>query len=126
MRSLNKVMLLGTLGKDAEVKFTASGTAILNFSVATSNKWKDKQSGDWKEKTTWHGIKYFGGENLAQFLIKGTQVFIEGEIDNYSYEAQDGSRKYVSEVKASQVILVGSKKDSHNSSQENDPDLVPF
>jgi len=106
-RSVNKVILLGHLGKDAETKFTPSGVAKTSFSLATSRRWKDQQSGEWKEDTTWHNIVLWRSENLANYLLKGKQVYIEGRIDNRSYEDQQGQKKYISEVIVDEIILVG-------------------
>jgi single-strand DNA-binding protein len=106
-RSVNKVILLGHLGKDAETKFTPSGVAKTSFSLATSRRWKDQQSGEWKEDTTWHNIVLWRSENLANYLLKGKQVYIEGRIDNRSYEDQQGQKKYITEVVVDEIILVG-------------------
>jgi single-strand DNA-binding protein len=106
-RSVNKVILLGHLGKDAETKFTPSGVAKTSFTLATSRRWKDQQSGEWKEDTTWHNIVLWRSENLANYLQKGKQVYIEGRIDNRSYEDQQGQKKYISEVIVDELILVG-------------------
>ena len=106
-RSVNKVILLGHLGKDAETKFTPSGVAKTSFSLATSRRWKDQQSGEWKEDTTWHNIVLWRSENLAPYLLKGKQVYIEGRIDNRSYEDQQGQKKYISDVVVDEIILVG-------------------
>ena len=77
-RSVNKVILLGHLGKDAETKFTPSGTAVSNFTLATSRRWKDQQTGEWKEETEWHRIVLWRSENVSNYLLKGKQVYVEG------------------------------------------------
>jgi single-strand DNA-binding protein len=107
-RSVNKVILLGHLGKDAETKFTPSGVAKTNFTLATSRRWKDQQSGEWKEDTTWHNIVLWRSENLANYLLKGKQVYVEGRIDNRSWEDPQGQKRYITEVVADEVILLGS------------------
>lgn len=107
-RSVNKVILLGHLGKDAETKFTPSGVAKTSFSLATSRRWKDQQSGEWKEDTTWHNIVLWRSENLANYLVKGKQVYIEGRIENRSWEDKEGQKRYITEVIADDVILLGS------------------
>src|SRR5450755_1525373 len=85
-RSVNKVILVGHLGRDAETKFTPGGTAVTKFSVATSRRWKDKQSGEWKEETDWTNITLWQAENLANYLTKGKQVYVEGRIHTRSYD----------------------------------------
>jgi single-strand DNA-binding protein len=107
-RSVNKVILLGHLGKDAETKFTPSGVAKTTFSVATNRRWKDQQSGDWKEETTWTNVVLWRSENLANYLLKGKQVYVEGRLDNRSWEDQQGQKRYITEVVADDVILLSS------------------
>jgi single-strand DNA-binding protein len=105
-RSVNKVILVGHLGKDAEAKFTPSGVSVTRFSVATSRRWKDQASGEWKEETDWHNVTQWRAENLAQYLTKGKQVYVEGKLQTRSYE-KDGEKKYSTEVVADEVILLG-------------------
>jgi single-strand DNA-binding protein len=107
MRSVNKAILLGNLGKDAETKFTTSGIAKTTFSIATARRWK--QGEEWKEETTWHNVVLWRSENLANYLLKGKSVYIEGRIENRSYE-KDGQKRYVSEVVADEVILLGGRE----------------
>jgi single-strand DNA-binding protein len=111
-RSVNKVTLLGNLGKDAETKFTPSGIARSTFSIATSRRWKDQQSGEWKEETDWHNIVLWRSENLANYLLKGKQVYVEGRLQTRNYEDKDGQKKYMTEVVADDVILLGGRGDS--------------
>jgi single-strand DNA-binding protein len=106
-RSVNKVILLGHLGKDAETKFTPSGVAKTSFTLATNRRWKDQQTGDFKEETTWHNIVLWRSENLANYLLKGKQVYVEGRLDNRSWEDQQGQKRYITEVVADDVILLG-------------------
>jgi len=105
-RSLNKVMLIGNLGKDAETRFTPSGTAVTNFTVATSRRWKDQQSGEWKDETDWHDVVLWKSENVSQYLQKGKQVFIEGRLQTRSWEDQNGNKRYRTEVVADNLILL--------------------
>ncbi|MFN0100752.1 MAG: single-stranded DNA-binding protein [Bryobacteraceae bacterium] len=111
-RSVNKVILVGHLGKDAETKFTPAGVSFTRFSVATSRRWKDQQTGDWKEETDWHNISLWRAENLAQYLTKGKQVYVEGRLQTRSYEDKDGQKKYSTEVVADDVILLSSRGES--------------
>jgi len=105
-RSVNKVILLGHLGKDAETKFTPGGTARTTFTLATSRRWKDQQSGEWKDETDWHNIILWKSENLANYLLKGKQVYVEGRIQTRSWEDKDGQKRYMTEVVAEELILV--------------------
>lgn len=110
-RSVNKVILLGHLGKDAETRFTPQGTAVTTFSVATNRRLKDAQTGEWRDETDWHNIVLWRAENLANYLIKGTQVYVEGRLQTRNYENKEGRKVYVTEVvaEASDVILVGGR-----------------
>jgi len=98
--SVNKAILIGRLGKDPELTYTASGRAVAKFSLATSETWKDKESGQKQEKTTWHNIVSWGrqAEVIKEYLSKGQQVYIEGRIENRSYEDKEKQKKYISEV----------------------------
>ncbi|MDE2103009.1 MAG: single-stranded DNA-binding protein [Patescibacteria group bacterium] len=111
-RSLNRVTLLGHLGQDAEVKHTPSGVAVANFSLATSRRWKDKNSDEWKEETDWHKIVAWRVENLANYLLKGKPVLVEGRLQTRSYEDKAGEKRYVTEVVAENIILLGGGKDA--------------
>ncbi len=111
-RSINKVMLLGHLGKDAETKFTPNGISRSTFTIATNRRWKDQQSGEWKEETEWHNVILWRGENLANYLLKGKQVYVEGRLQTRSYEDKDGQKRYFTEVVADDLILLGGKGDS--------------
>ncbi|HNY42951.1 MAG TPA: single-stranded DNA-binding protein [Bryobacteraceae bacterium] len=106
-RSVNKVILIGHLGKDAETRFTTSGTALTRFTVATNRRVKDSQTGDWRDETDWHNIAMWRNENLGQYLTKGKQVFIEGQLRSRSYDDKDGQKKYVTEVVVDEIILLG-------------------
>jgi single-strand DNA-binding protein len=106
-RSVNKCILIGHLGRDAETKFTPGGAAVTRFSVATNRRWKDQQSGEWKEETDWTNIVLWRSENLANYLTKGKQVYVEGRIQTRSYEDKDGKKVYSTEVVAEDVILLG-------------------
>lgn len=109
-RSLNKALLIGHLGQDAETGYTPAGAACTKFSLATSYRWKDKQTDEWKEETCWHRIVLWRQENLAPYLLKGKQVYVEGRISNRSYE-KDGETKYITEIVADEVMLLGGKGD---------------
>jgi single-strand DNA-binding protein len=108
-RSVNKVILIGHLGRDAETAYTASQTAVTKFSVATNRRWKDQQSGDWKEETNWTNVVLWRGEGVAPYLLKGKQVYVEGRIQTRSYDDKDGKKVYATEVVAEDVILLGGR-----------------
>jgi single-strand DNA-binding protein len=107
MGSLNRVILLGNLGRDAELKYTASGAAVCSFSMATTEKWKGRD-GQAQEKTEWHRVVLWGkaAESLAEYLTKGKQVAVEGRIETRTYD-KDGEKRYSTEIKADRVILLG-------------------
>jgi single-strand DNA-binding protein len=108
-RSVNKVILIGHLGKDAETKFTPSGASMTKFSVATNRRWKDQQTGEWKEETDWASVVLWRQENLANYLTKGKQVYVEGRLQTRSWEDKDGKKQYMTEVVADEVILLGGR-----------------
>lgn len=109
-RGVNKVILVGRLGRDPEVRYTQDGQAIVNFSVATSIDWKDKTSGEKKEKTEWHRVVAFRklGEICGEYLSKGKQVYIEGRLQTRSWE-QDGVTRYMTEVVATDMQMLSPK-----------------
>lgn len=117
MRGVNKVIIIGTLGADPEVKQFSNGGSIANISVATSEQWTDKQSGEKREATEWHRVSLANrlGEIAAQYLRKGSKVYIEGKLNTRKYQAQDGTDRYVTEVKAMQMQML----DSANGGQQN-------
>lgn len=108
-RSVNKVILLGHLGRDAETRFTPSGVSVSRFSIATNRRVKDSQTGDWKDETDWHNITMWRNENLANYLTKGKQVYVEGRLQTRSYEDKDGQKKYATEVVVDEIILLGGR-----------------
>ncbi len=108
-RSVNKVILVGHLGRDAETRFTPAGVAVTSFSVATNRRWKDQQTGEWKEETDWSNVVLWRQENLANYLTKGKQVFVEGRLQTRSYDDKDGKKQYRTEVVADDVILLGGR-----------------
>lgn len=108
-RSVNKVILLGNLGRDAETKFTPSGVSVTRFSVGTNRSWKDQQTGEWKEEANWTNVVLWRQENLANYLTKGQRVYVEGRLRNYSYDDKEGKKVYATEVVADEVILAGGR-----------------
>ena len=108
MGSLNQVSLIGNLGRDAELKYTPSGSAVAKFSMATMETWKDK-GGNRQERTEWHNVNLWGtvAEALAQYLTKGKQVFVQGSLHTREWEDQDGNKRRATDVKARTVVLLG-------------------
>ena len=108
-KSVNKVILLGNLGKDAETKFTPSGISVSKFSLATGRRQKDAQTGEWKDITDWHNVVVWKTEHVSGFLLKGKQVYLEGRIETRSYEDKEGQKKYFTEVicDANSLVLLG-------------------
>lgn len=111
MTAVNKVFLLGNIGKTPELKYTATGDAVLNFSIATSESWKDKNTGEKKEKTEWHRITAFGkpAELIAQYTDKGSKLFVEGRLVNRDFTTQDGQQKSVTEIRVSDFMFLDKK-----------------
>ena len=108
-RSVNKVILLGHLGRDAETKYTPSGVPCTNFTLATSRRWKDQQTGEWKEETDWHRVILWRSENVAPHLLKGKQVYLEGRLQTRQWEDKDGNKRSTTEVvtESNTLILLG-------------------
>lgn len=105
-RSINKVILIGHLGKDAETRFTTAGIAVTNFTLATNRRFKDTQTGEWKDETEWHNVVLWRAENLANYLTKGKQIYVEGRLRTRSWDDKDGNKRYTTEVMAEDVILM--------------------
>ena len=107
-RGVNKVILIGNLGKDPEVRYMPNGNAVANITLATSESWKDKQTGEQKEKTEWHNIVVWAGlaEICGKYLTKGKQVYIEGRIQNRSYDDRDGNKRYITEIVANEMQML--------------------
>lgn len=114
MASVNKVILIGNLGKDPETRHLPSGEAVTNFTVATTESWKDKKSGDKQEHTEWHRISTFGrlASLCAEYLKKGSQVYVEGKIQTRKWQDKDGQDRYSTEIKADQMKMLGQRQGS--------------
>lgn len=119
--SVNKVILLGRLGQDPELKYTPGGSAVCNFSLATTEAWTDKQ-GQKQEKTEWHRIVVWGklAELCNQYLAKGRQAFLEGRLQTRSWDDKDGNKKYTTEILASTVQFIGGAATANNNTQNID------
>lgn len=110
-RGVNKCILVGNLGRDPEVRYTANGGAVANITIATSEQWTDKQSGQKQEKTEWHRVVMFGrlGEIAGEYLRKGSQVYIEGKLQTRKWQDQNGQDRYTTEIVANEMQMLGSR-----------------
>lgn len=111
---LNQAQIIGYLGKDPEVRYLPSGDAVANFSIATTEKWKDKQTGEMKEATEWHRINTFGklAEIVGQYLHKGSLVFVQGKITTRKWTDKDGIERFSTEIKADTLKMLGGRESS--------------
>lgn len=118
MASLNKIIIIGNLGRDPESRYMPSGEQVTSISVATTESWKDK-SGNKQEQTEWHRISFFGklAEIAGQYLKKGSQVYVEGKLRTQKYTDKDGIERYQTNIIASTMQMLGSKQDSGNGGQ---------
>ena len=112
MASVNKVIVVGNLGADPETRYLPSGEAVTNIRVATTDKWKDKASGEQKEATEWHRISFFGrlAEVAGEYLRKGSQVYVEGSLRTRKWQDKDGSDRYSTEIRADVMQMLGSRE----------------
>lgn len=112
MASVNKVILVGNLGKDPETRYAPSGDAICNITLATTDTWKDKSSGEKKEATEWHRVVFFGklAEIAGQYLKKGSQVYVEGSLRTRKWQDKDGQDRYTTEIRADEMKMLGSRQ----------------
>ena len=115
MAGVNKVILVGNLGRDPEVRYTKSGQAVASFSIATSEKWTNKDTGEKEEKTEWHRITAWGklGEICGEYLSKGKQVYIEGRLETREWEDNDGNNRQTTEVIANNMTMLGQSGSGH-------------
>lgn len=120
MASLNKVMLIATLGKDPEVRYTTSGTAVASFSVATNEKFKNR-NGEWEERTEWHNIILWGrlAEIAGEYLTKGKPVYLEGRLQTRKWQDRDGTNRYTTEIVAEKMQMLGARNGNENSGGGN-------
>jgi len=120
MASLNKVQIIGNLGKDPELNYTPSGMAVCRFSVATTDTWTDKATGERKDKTEWHRIVVFQklAENCGKYLTKGSPVYVEGKLQTNSYE-KDGINRYATDILASAIQFLGQKPQGQQQGYQN-------
>ena len=120
-REINKVILVGTLGADPDTRYTPSNAAVTNLSLATNESWKDKQSGEQKEKTEWHRIVMFNrlAEIASEYLRKGSQIYIEGKIQTRKWEDKEGKDRWTTEIVANEMQMLGGRMSSSSSSSND-------
>lgn len=129
--SVNSVMLVGNLGRDAELRYTTSGAAVANLNMATTTTWKDKDSGTRKEKVEWHRVVYFGkgAEAVSPYLKKGQLVCVQGRLETRQFDDKDGNKRTITEVRADDVTLLGANpghtRDDHDQRRESAPAAAP-
>jgi single-strand DNA-binding protein len=124
MASVNKVLLIGNLGRDPEVRFTTGGSAVANFTLATTDRWNDQATGEKKERTEWHRVVVWGkqAEIAGEYLRKGRQVYVEGALQTREWTDKEGTKRYTTEVKALRFQMLGKRDDAPVSmSQETTP-----
>lgn len=121
-RGINKVILIGNVGQDPEVKYMPSGGAVTNISIATSETWKDKNTGQPQERTEWHRVVFFNrlGEIAGEYLRKGSKVYIEGSLRTRKWQAQDGTDRYTTEIVANEMQMLDSRGESTGSNMGGD------
>ncbi|MEO8188153.1 MAG: single-stranded DNA-binding protein [Burkholderiaceae bacterium] len=112
MASVNKVILIGNLGRDPETRYTADGAAVTNITIATSDRWKDKATGEMKEATEWHKVAFFGrlAEIAGEYLKKGRPVYVEGKLRTRKWQDKEGQDRYTTEVIADNMQMLGSRE----------------
>jgi single-strand DNA-binding protein len=110
-RGLNKVMLIGNLGADPEVRYTTGGSAIANLRLATAESWRDKESGEQQERTEWHRVVFFGrlAEIAGEYLKKGSQIYVEGRLQTRKWQDKDGADRYSTEIVANEMQMLGGR-----------------
>ena len=126
-RGVNKVILIGNLGRDPEVRYSPNGQAIANVTMATSESWKDKTSGEKQERTEWHRVVFFGrlAEIAGEYLKKGAQIFIEGRLQTRKWQDKDGQDRYTTEIVANEMQMLGSRSGAGMPSDNYNQDVPP-
>ena len=111
MGTVNRVILVGNIGKDAEVRYTTGGAAVSTLSLATTEVWNDKASGQRQERTEWHRVVVWGkqAETLSEYLTKGRQIYIEGRLQTRQWDDKDGNKRYTTEVRTDRIVLLGGR-----------------
>lgn len=127
MAAINKVILIGNVGKDPELKYSAAGTAVCNISVATTRSWKDKNSGEKQEETEWHRVVFYDrlAEVVGEYVKKGKPIYVEGRLKTRKWQAKEGHDVYTTEIIAHEMQLLGSRDDSQPAAPRPAPAAAP-
>ena len=120
-RGVNKVILVGNLGQKPEMRYTATQSAVANISIATTESWKDKESGEMRDKPEWHRVVYFGklAEIVEKYLDKGSSVYIEGKLQTRKWQDKSGADRWTTEIVGSELTMLGSRASNSNSAQSS-------
>jgi len=130
-RGVNKVILIGNLGNDPDMRYTASGAAVANITIATTESWKDKVSGEKQEKTEWHRVVFFGrlAEIVGEYLRKGSQIYVEGRLQTHKWEDKEGKDRYTTEIVANEMQMLGGRSGGSanfdSAPKSATPDTIP-
>ena len=124
-RGINKVILVGNLGNDPDIRYTAGGAAIANISLATTDSWRDKESGEQQERTEWHRVVFFGrlAEIVGEYLKKGSQVYVEGRLQTRKWQDKSGTDRYTTEIVANEMQMLGGRGGGMSSSDQPPPPM---
>ncbi|AAF85629.1 single-stranded DNA-binding protein [Xylella fastidiosa] len=127
MASLNKMQLIGNLGADPDIRYMQDGTPTVTVSVATTDTWKDKDTGNKEEKTEWHRVVFFGGlaEIVGEFLKKGSQIYVEGALRSRNWTDKEGNKRYTTEIMAKEMQMLGKKQDNNKVGNARHGDALP-
>ncbi len=123
-RGVNKVILIGNLGNDPDIRYTAGGAAVANISLATAESWKDKNTGEKQERTEWHRIVFFGrlAEIVGEYLRKGSQIYVEGRLQTRKWQDKEGKDRYTTEIVANEMQMLGSRSACSTSFDQTAPE----
>jgi single-strand DNA-binding protein len=123
-KGINKVILIGNCGKDPDVRFTPAGQAVANVSLATSESWKDKNSGEKVEKTEWHNLVFWGklAEIVGEYVKKGGQIYVEGKLHTEKWQDKDGKDRYTTKITCDQMLLLGGRGGSAAAGPDSEPE----
>ncbi|WP_456374123.1 single-stranded DNA-binding protein [Thiolapillus sp.] len=126
-RGINKVILIGNLGAEPETRYMTNGDAVTNIRIATSDTWKDKQTGEQKERTEWHTVVFFRrlAEIAGEYLHKGSRVYIEGSLRTRKWQAKDGSDRYTTEIVANEMQMLGGGSGGQTAPRQQRQDMTP-
>lgn len=126
-RGVNKVILVGNLGKDPETRYMPSGGVVANVTIATSDQWKDKQTGEQKERTEWHNVVFFNrlAEIVGEYLKKGSQVYVEGRLQTEKWQDKNGNDRYTTKIYANEMQMLGSRQGAGGSNYNNQKSSSP-